>query len=397
MKQPVRAEDGFVYEEKGLVNYFADLKSRGEEIVSPQTKQPMKETFEKDSALALKIKNFVDEHFSKIDSLPVIDTQSSMLQLSSLFTALDSLKDILVETLGEWTPPHLVVVGGESVGKSTLLQRLSLLPFFPTDKKRCTRMPVRVKIRRSASAGVATLRICTPRGEQQGEARTISLQDSDAEISKQMHEILRQAGLDPDSGAISDNMELHIEATSATLPPINLVDLPGIIDSDTHLQQVTESLFQRFVSTKSRDIFLAVVTAVSSPANWTATRLIKKHGLGSRTIGVITNCDRLNVEDGEEESIRDVLNGESAPGLVPLEPFGYVAVANVGGKTRDKYESHSVWMKRRADIEMQRFQDTLNLGDCPALSWQLLFLHNVLMRRWLLGPHFFSTHLHAAC
>ena len=294
-----------------------------------------------------------------------------MVQLSSLFEALDGLKDILVETLGAWTPPHLVVVGGESVGKSSLLQRLSLLPFFPTNSKRCTRMPLRVKIRRSASDGTATLQVCNSSGNPEGDSRTISLQDSDAEISKQMHDVLRQAGLDPDSGAISMNKELRIEATSTTLPPINLVDLPGIIDSaEPTLKRDTEALFQRFVGTSSRDIFLAVVPATSAPANWTATRLVMQHNLQSRTIGVITKCDMLNVEeDDAQENIKEILNGTTTiPGLVPLKPFGYVAVANVGAKTREKYESHSVWMKRRAEMEMDRFQDTLGMADCAGLS-----------------------------
>ena len=51
-----------------------------------------------------------------------------------------------------------MVFGAESVGKSSLLQRLSLLPFFPTDKSRCTRMPVRLEIRRTATPHPAAWR-----------------------------------------------------------------------------------------------------------------------------------------------------------------------------------------------------------------------------------------------
>ena len=66
MKQPVRAQDGCAYEEMALRQYFNDLKSRGEPIVSPHKKTstgesfPMEESYQKDSALALKIKNFVE-------------------------------------------------------------------------------------------------------------------------------------------------------------------------------------------------------------------------------------------------------------------------------------------------------------------------------------------------
>lgn len=54
-------------------------------------------------------------------------------------------------------PPQLVVIGGESSGKSSLLERITMMPIFPQDIERCTRVPVRVFMRRGVISKVAKL------------------------------------------------------------------------------------------------------------------------------------------------------------------------------------------------------------------------------------------------
>src|SRR3546814_20896515 len=58
----------------------------------------------------------------------------------------DLLRDVF-STLA-WEPPQIVVMGNENTGKSTLLERICMLPLFPTDKEICTRMAVKICLRR---------------------------------------------------------------------------------------------------------------------------------------------------------------------------------------------------------------------------------------------------------
>lgn len=367
MRQPVRARDGHLYEKRVLLEHIRDCKCQGKQLTSPITKEPMEEDFEDEISLGAEINKFLERHFGSAKSVTKLANHGSVLDLSNLFSALDGLKDILVETLGTWKPPYLVVFGAESVGKSTLLQRLSLLPFFPTYAKRCTRMPIRVEIRRSTTPGLACLAVWAVKTQKYvGEPELISLAISDGtgekDVTSKMMSILEQHC---SGNQVSLDFELHIKATSITLPPMNLVDLPGIVDSEPALKEQTEALLARYVtSPDSRDIFLAVAAVGTSPANWTSTRLVRHHNLVDRAIGVITKCDKLDPE--EVDILRGWINGTDTDGILPLD-HGYVAVAKARGVAKRTDESHAAWMHRLQEKELQEFAD-LNMADCVEAS-----------------------------
>jgi hypothetical protein len=66
---------------------------------------------------------------------------------SALFDDLDKIEQDLVTDLG-LRPPSIVCLGNESSGKSTLLERLIGFPVLPRDKDLCTRMIIRLLLRR---------------------------------------------------------------------------------------------------------------------------------------------------------------------------------------------------------------------------------------------------------
>jgi len=84
---------------------------------------------------------------------------ASIHQLRLIFTQLDSLRDILAKTLEGWQPPQLVVIGQESSGKSTVLERLAMMPIFPRDDNICTRLPIHVRLRNADACRPATLEV----------------------------------------------------------------------------------------------------------------------------------------------------------------------------------------------------------------------------------------------
>ena len=49
-------------------------------------------------------------------------------------------------------PPQFVVVGEESSGKSSVLERLMMTPLLPRAENICTRLPIHVRLRRSDRA-----------------------------------------------------------------------------------------------------------------------------------------------------------------------------------------------------------------------------------------------------
>jgi GTPase SAR1 family protein len=54
---------------------------------------------------------------------------------------------IPVQTLYSYAVPRIVCIGEESSGKSSTLERIAEMSFFPTDRHLCTRMPIELKLR----------------------------------------------------------------------------------------------------------------------------------------------------------------------------------------------------------------------------------------------------------
>jgi hypothetical protein len=46
-----------------------------------------------------------------------------------------------------YSVPRIIAIGEESSGKSSTLERLAMLEFFPSDRRLCTRMPIELRLR----------------------------------------------------------------------------------------------------------------------------------------------------------------------------------------------------------------------------------------------------------
>ena len=106
-----------------------------------------------------KLRDLASEHARRAEKvavtrLEVAESDHSvqcLSKLSATFTLLDGLRDLLYETLEGWQPPNIVVVGEESSGKSSVLERLIMMPILPrnnsTDESVCTRLPIHLRLR----------------------------------------------------------------------------------------------------------------------------------------------------------------------------------------------------------------------------------------------------------
>ena len=145
MKDPVRAADGFAYDRESLQNWISSRSSLNQPITSPCTRKKMEGGIKTDEDLKRRLDAYLRTHSGArtagigggggraaepAASAPHI---LSVEALGRFLEAIDPIRDLLDTTLDGWEPPQVVVIGGQSDGKSTLLERITMLPVFPKD------------------------------------------------------------------------------------------------------------------------------------------------------------------------------------------------------------------------------------------------------------------------
>lgn len=284
----------------------------------------------------------------------VSDEEASILDFDKAFHALEKLKGPLRDSLADFQVPYVVVVGNTSVGKSTLLRRLSRFPFFPSGGGICTRMPIRVEIRKpSANEITNTARMSVHSFdattnkylEDPKESIEIDLKDAIRTVKKKMEELSTQAvwssnECPKEETIVITDLELRIRVVSENFPVLNLIDLPGIVrgqgDARRKLAETTEKLFERYRGFGGDEsLFLCVVPATSATVDWDGAHLIQKEGLKGRSLGVITKCDGMNKQ--EKTDVIELLLETSQHESIKLE-YGYVAVAADESQARAEAE-----------------------------------------------------------
>jgi hypothetical protein len=130
----VKAEDGRTYERSGIEAWFASLRQRGLGIVSPcPTRQEMGTRLERDEEAAGRAQRLrkgmsrtLTDAGRNVDvrRACAVEGIASIHDLREVFGTMDSVRDILEQTLDGWQPPQLVVIGQESSGKSTVYTQI---------------------------------------------------------------------------------------------------------------------------------------------------------------------------------------------------------------------------------------------------------------------------------
>ena len=169
MDDPILASDGFVYDRSSFSSWMDHFDGQDSPYLSPMTGQPLSSsTMERPSHEILAVQeqfiNLCNENLSNASDSATNDVGEFMLS-SDIFRDFDRLKDMSVISSLNLKPPQIVVLGNESHGKSTLLERLIGFPIFPRDKGLCTRCPIRVQLRRSVSFHMPTIEVRYRSGE----------------------------------------------------------------------------------------------------------------------------------------------------------------------------------------------------------------------------------------
>ena len=126
----------------------------------------------------------------------------------------------------------------------------------------CTSVPVKLNVRRASVQRPATLELWnTTTNTQIGQTRVIPLDSGHVDIRKAMADAVGAQKVE-----VSTDRELRISIISPTLPPMNLVDLPGTIEYPADMKERTHGIVRQYINEKQdSSMFIAVIKAESGP------------------------------------------------------------------------------------------------------------------------------------
>jgi len=252
-----------------------------------------------------------------------LETTSSLEGLQSaeqrkVLNIVDQLRQCGLEST--LSLPQLVVCGDQSAGKSSVLEALTEIP-FPRNDNLCTRFATEIILRR-ATSDVITVKVIPDNERPPDERASIesfkeSISDFE-ELPSLMDKATALMGINNKSTSKSRAFAkdvLSIEIGGRSRPQLTLVDLPGLVQTETRgvteedVQLVTE-ITDHYIS-QPRTICLAVVSATNDYANQGILKKVRKvDPEGDRTLGIITKPDRLSSGSGSESAFLGLARNE---------------------------------------------------------------------------------------
>jgi hypothetical protein len=208
LNEPVLADDGHTYSKHAILCWFKSLSERRLRIISPCTRECCKrkeisEHLVPNSDIAKSIEEYRKMRLKSVQEglaggkaavgLDLTLAPKSLAELGAMFSLLDSLRQLLSETLKGWQIPNIVVVGQESSGKSSVLERLMMTPLLPRDENICTRLPIHVRLRRSDQPMPPMLEVYNTETETTEKGPyVIAAQYGNVDVSDEMRRILTE-------------------------------------------------------------------------------------------------------------------------------------------------------------------------------------------------------------
>ncbi|XP_045546711.1 dynamin-2 isoform X3 [Salmo salar] len=212
--------------------------------------------------------------------------------------------------------PQIAVVGGQSAGKSSVLENFVGRDFLPRGSGIVTRRPLVLQLVNN-QAEYAEFLHCKGR-------KFVDFDEVRLEIEAETDRI---TGSNKGISAVPINLRVY----SPNVLNLTLIDLPGMTkvavgDQPIDIEHQIRDMLMQFI-TKESCLILAVTPANQDLANSDALKISKEvDPQGLRTIGVITKLDLMD----EGTDARDILENK----LLPLRR-GYIGVVNRSQKDID--------------------------------------------------------------
>ncbi|XP_049417774.1 dynamin-3 isoform X2 [Epinephelus fuscoguttatus] len=212
--------------------------------------------------------------------------------------------------------PQIAVVGGQSAGKSSVLENFVGRDFLPRGSGIVTRRPLILQLVNN-KAEYAEFLHCKGK-------KFVDFEEVRAEIELETDRITgSNKGISP--------IPINLRVYSPHVLNLTLIDLPGMTkvavgDQPVDIEHQIRDMLLQFI-TKESCLILAVTPANTDLANSDALKIAKEvDPQGLRTIGVITKLDLMD----EGTDAKDILENK----LLPLRR-GYIGVVNRSQKDID--------------------------------------------------------------
>uniref|UniRef100_A0A8C7WMH9 Dynamin-2 n=1 Tax=Oryzias sinensis TaxID=183150 RepID=A0A8C7WMH9_9TELE len=212
--------------------------------------------------------------------------------------------------------PQIAVVGGQSAGKSSVLENFVGRDFLPRGSGIVTRRPLILQLVNCKTEHAEFLHC---KGK-----KFVNFDEVRAEIEAETDRVTgSNKGISP--------IPINLRVYSPHVLNLTLIDLPGMTkvavgDQPVDIEHQIREMLMQFI-TKESCLILAVTPANTDLANSDALKIAKEvDPQGLRTIGVITKLDLMD----EGTDARDILENK----LLPLRR-GYIGVVNRSQKDID--------------------------------------------------------------
>ena len=230
-----------------------------------------------------------------IDVSPLEAFRSSEQQ-----TLLDEIDNLRLQGISEFVfLPQIVVCGDQSSGKSSVLEAISGVP-FPRSDTLCTRFATEVILREATAAEAVVSIVPNQDASDADRERLLAYRETLQQLEDFPNLIERaksKMGITTTGTSFSKNI-LRVEISGQGKPKLTIVDLPGLIHSESRHQspadvELISSLVRSYMS-NPRSVILAVVSAKNDYANQIILKRAKEvDHEGLRTLGLITKPDTL--------------------------------------------------------------------------------------------------------
>ncbi|OCL07965.1 hypothetical protein AOQ84DRAFT_319135 [Glonium stellatum] len=267
--------------------------------------------------------------------------------------------------------PQIIVCGDQSSGKSSVLEAISGVS-FPIKGNLCTRFPIELVLRKTSHIGVS---VSIVPHQSRSESERLSLGSFQEKLDgfDGLPTLIEKAkaamAISTHGRAFSKDL-LRVEVSGPDRPHLTIVDLPGLIHSETKQQsasdvELVQDVVQAYMK-EPRSIILAVVSAKNDYANQIVLKLARAADKrGSRTLGVITKPDTL------------VAGSESEAGYVSLARNQDVEFRLGWHVLKNMDSEKGEWSLADRDIEEEKF---FSQGIWDELSRSLLGIDKLRKR-----------------
>lgn len=233
--------------------------------------------------------------------------------------------------------PQIVVVGGQSSGKSSVLESIVGRDFLPRGTNIVTRRPIHIQLINSPHTQREWIEFLHRPGEKYFDFTKVR---EEIELDTD-----RICGRNKDVSSV----QIMLKVYSSKVVDLTLVDLPGITkvptgDQPLDIEQKITDLCMQYILPKTA-IIMAICPANTDIANADALKMARRADPTlERTIGVLTKLDIMD----EGTNVLEIIRGRVYPlklGFIPVVCRSQRDIME-GKQIKDSLMSEQLWFKK---------------------------------------------------